>query len=225
MKSPRRGIKRAFFYINPKGTVDLIKAAEKAGVEYVVLLSADDLDVEVDGKVNPIMEQNFLAEDALRNSKLKWTFLRPVGFATNALNYWGWQIKNQRAVKVPYPNTHAAIVTEWDIAEVAVVALTTDSLIGKAPVLTGPESITQEQQLKTISEVIGEPIKVVKITREEAIAQWSVHLDLGRATTVADFYGKHDGKPAPVSGEVEKITGRKSQSFAEWAKANRAAFL
>ncbi|KAK9388195.1 hypothetical protein V1515DRAFT_579101 [Lipomyces mesembrius] len=49
------------------------------------------------------------------------------------------------------PNAHIATVAEDDVAAVAVVSLTTDKLLGRAEMLTGPDSITQQERVATIN--------------------------------------------------------------------------
>ncbi|MFJ8129937.1 hypothetical protein [Streptomyces hydrogenans] len=49
------------------------------------------------------------------------------------------------------------LIHEADTAAVAVRALTTDTLIGARPLLTGPELVTQERQTALSGEAIGRP--------------------------------------------------------------------
>ncbi|WP_239642494.1 hypothetical protein [Microbacterium sp. B19] len=66
-----------------------------------------------------------------------------------------------------------APIHEQDIADVAVVALTTDALVGAAPVLTGPERLTLREQVALIGEVIGRPVAVIEQTEAESSAMLS----------------------------------------------------
>src|SRR6266851_6893141 len=59
------------------------------------------------------------------------TFLRPGGFATNALWWWGAQIRRGDVVRWPYGPAALAPIHEQDIAAVAVRALRDDGHRGK----------------------------------------------------------------------------------------------
>lgn len=220
------GIKRVFLYTKPEGVDGFVKEAEKAGVEYVVLLSSGGVVMETKTKfVNVLREMHIKEENAFRNSSLKWTFLRPVGFSGNSLRYWQKPIKFQRAIKTAYPNTYTSSIHERDIAEVAVVALTTDKLIGATPLLTGPEALTVSHQIKTISDAIKQPISIELQTHEQAQAYLSQFVPAPILPTLLNVMKEFDGVPTPLTDEVEKITGHKPRSFAQWVQENVHEFL
>ncbi len=111
-------------------------------------------------------------EEAVVRSGLAYTLLRPGGFASNAAR-WSWGVRGESAVPLPYPDAVQAPIHEQDIADVAVVALTTDALVGAAPVLTGPERLTLREQVALIGEVIGRPVAVIEQTEAESSAMLS----------------------------------------------------
>src|SRR6266496_2844609 len=64
-------------------------------------------------------------ENAIRDSGLEWTFLRPGGFATNTLA-WADAIRAGQPARFPYAQAARSLIHERDIADVAVLALTED---------------------------------------------------------------------------------------------------
>jgi uncharacterized protein YbjT (DUF2867 family) len=93
-------------------------------------------------------------EQVIGHSGVAWTFLRAGGLATNTLG-WADQIRTEGVVRWPYGAAARSLVHERDIAAVAVRALTEDGHVGAKYVLTGPEAVTQAEQVRIIGEVIG----------------------------------------------------------------------
>ncbi len=97
-------------------------------------------------------------ERTIEASGIQWTYLRSGIFALNARHFWGPQIRSSNVVRWPYLAAPTAPVDERDIAAVAVAALSEDRHAGMEYVLTGPQSLTQHQQISTIGKVIGHPL-------------------------------------------------------------------
>ena len=104
-------------------------------------------------------------ERLIETSGPDWTFLRPAIFAGNALHWWAPQIRGRcRALAL----SAQAPIDERDIAAVAIRVLSEDRYVRSEYVLTGPQSITQLEQVSTIGLVIKRPLKVEEISPEEA---------------------------------------------------------
>jgi uncharacterized protein YbjT (DUF2867 family) len=107
-------------------------------------------------------------ERRIQNSGLQWTFLRPGMFVANALRWWAPTIRTGSAVRWPYAEAPTAPIHEGDIAAVAVRALCEGGHSGKDYVLTGPESLSQLEQVGIIGEAIGRPLQYEEISPEGA---------------------------------------------------------
>ena len=101
---------------------------------------------------------------------MPWTFLRAGGFAANTL-IWAPQIHAGDAVRWPYAQAGRSLIHERDIAAVAVRALTRDGHAGAIHVLTGPEALTQEQQVLAIGQALGRPLRYEEIPAQAALEQ------------------------------------------------------
>jgi uncharacterized protein YbjT (DUF2867 family) len=93
-------------------------------------------------------------------------------FAANALRWWASQIRAGDVVRWPYLAAPTAPVDERDIAAVAVRALREDGHARAEYVLTGPQSLTQFEQVSTIGRVIGRLLRTEEMSPDEARREW-----------------------------------------------------
>ena len=107
-----------------------------------------------------------------RGLRTRWTFLRPGIFAGNAVGWWAPQIRAVQTVRWPYLDAPTAPIDERDIAAVAVRTLSEKGHTGAEYVLTGPQSLSQLEQLTTIGRSIGRDLRIEEISAEEARREW-----------------------------------------------------
>ena len=168
-----------------------------------------------------------LAEDIERTieaSGLEWTFLRPGMFALNSRHFWGPQIRAGDVVRWPYLAAPTAPIDERDIAAAAVRTLTEDGHAGMEYVLTGPQSLSQYEQISTIGSVIGRPLLIEEVPPDEARSGWLTGMPAPVATKLLDAWAAAIGQPAFVTSTVREMTGRHARTFREWVTANAAEF-
>lgn len=164
-------------------------------------------------------------EERLEASGLPYVFIRPASFASNAL-YWAGTIKSQGTVYDALGDTALPVIDPQDIAEVATTVLTTPGHAGKAYEISGPESLTTDQQLETLGTVIGRPLKHVNVP--DAAARESM-VGMGMPVPFVDaMVGliqmlRGLGRIEPTQ-DVQAVTGHKPRTFRQWAEANAAAF-
>lgn len=165
-----------------------------------------------------------LVERAVEESGAQWTFLRPTGFAANTL-MWADQIRSGDVVRWPFGAARRALIDEHDIAAVAVRALTEDGHAGARYALSGPEVLTQAEQLATIGAAIGRDLTWEDLPKDAAVealaAAWG---DRAFAETAVDAWEWFVDHPETVDPTVRAITGTRARRFADWAAANAAAF-
>jgi uncharacterized protein YbjT (DUF2867 family) len=156
-------------------------------------------------------------ERTIEASGIEWTYLRPGMFALNARHFWGPQIRAGDVVRWPYLAAPTAPVDERDIAAVAVRTLTEDGHAGMEYVLTGPQSLSQHEQISTIGSGIGRPLRIEEISAEDARLQ-------GLPGMLLDAWAAAIGRAAFVTSTVREITGAPARTLAEWVTANVAEF-
>jgi uncharacterized protein YbjT (DUF2867 family) len=163
-------------------------------------------------------------ERLIENSGLKWTYLRPGMFAANALRWWGSQIRAGAVLRWPYLSAPTAPVHECDIATAAVRALCQDSHAGAEYVLTGPESLSQFEQMSTIGRAIGRSLRIEEISPDEARHEWATFMPAPVVNMLLDAWAAAVGQPAFVTSTFEEVTGSRPRTFLEWALDHAAEF-
>ena len=163
-------------------------------------------------------------ERLIRQSQVEWTFLRPGMLASNALAWWAPQIRRGDAVRWPYLSAPTAPRDERDVASVAVRALLEKGHAGADYVLTGPQSLTQLEQLSTIGRAIGRSLNIEELSPDEARREWAATWPAPVADMLLKSWDAAIGQPAYVSDCVAAITGTPGRTFFVWARDHAQAF-
>jgi uncharacterized protein YbjT (DUF2867 family) len=161
-------------------------------------------------------------ERLIAASGLASTILRPGMFASNTRLWWASQIQQGDVVRWPYGAAETAPVDERDIAAVAARALTDDGHEGGDYVLTGPESLSQAEQVSVIGDAIGRRLRFEELSPDEfrrAMAEYGPVADMLLAAWHAAL-----GLPAFVTSTVADITGSPARTFRQWAADHADAF-
>lgn len=162
-------------------------------------------------------------ERAIRESDVTWTFLRPGGFAANTLE-WSEQIRSGDTVRMPHPDAGRSLIHERDIAAVAVEALLDPAMAGRAVTITGPETLTQREQVAAIAAAIGRDLRVEPQPVEEARSAYTDAMGADFAESALTYWGTLVDAPELVRDGVTETTGRPARPFAEWARDHVADF-
>ncbi len=115
-----------------------------------------------------------------------------------------------------------APIDEHDIAAVAVHALFDDSPGSAEYMITGPQSLTQREQVATIGEVIGRTLRFEEIGPDDA--QRELGFPRAAIDMLLDAWSAAAGLPAYVTTTVAEVTGTPARTFAEWVRSHKQAF-
>ncbi|MEV5649179.1 NAD(P)H-binding protein [Nocardia sp. NPDC052254] len=214
-----RGVEAMFLLTGPdflaKGDIAKVaKVVEKAGVPRVVLLSSQGVGTK---RHSPHLE------DAVRQLDVEWTMVRPGNFDSNALQ-WAESVRTGRVVVAPFGDVALPAVDPVDIAEVAAVALREPGHGGAIYTLTGPEPISPRQQAEAIGDVLGEPVRFVEESREQARTRMLGFMPELVVEATLDVLGTPTAAEQSVQSDVERVLGRPARTFTEWAARHIAAF-
>lgn len=216
------GVERLYLFPVPETAREVVAAAREAGVRRIVVLSSSSV-LDTSGG-NHSGEHHRAVERAVEEAGVEWTFVRPDEFAANVLWKWADSIRTEGVVRAPYGNAARVPVHEADIAAVAAIALLEDGHVGQAYVLTGPEAITQADQVRAIAEATGRPIAFEEITPDEARKAMETVMPAPVVEMVLRYLADAvTDQPVPVD-TVERITGRPARTFARWAADHAADF-
>ncbi|MBO2463336.1 NAD(P)H-binding protein [Actinomadura violacea] len=200
---------------------DILDAAKAGGVRRVVLLSSLGVATRPESASHGVLGLSF--EEAVRASGLDWTILRPGNFASNTYA-WAASVRAERTVAAPFADVALPAIDPGDIAAVAAAALREDGHTGRIYELTGPVPVTPRQQAEAIGAALGEPIRFVEQTRDEARAQMLHFMPADVVETTLAILGEPTPAEQRVSPDVEKVLGRAPRTYADWARANAPAF-
>ena len=201
--------------------LDILDVAKAGGVGRVTLLSSIGVVTRPQSASHGKMMRSF--EDAVRQSGMDWTILRPGGFNSNAYA-WAESIRAQRTVSAPFGDVGLPNIDPADIGAVAAVALQKDGHAGQIYALTGPAITTPRQRAEAFGEALGEPIRFIEQTRDEARTQMLQFMPERVVETTLDVFGDPTAAEQRISPDLEQVLGRAPRSFADWARRNIAAF-
>ena len=200
---------------------NLIKEAKKNNVKHIVKLSVMGADMEPPITITRLHRQE---EKIIEDSGIPYTFLRPVGFIQNFINFFGQTIKNQNAFYLPAGEGKVSFIDVKDIASVAVKILVSNvddnEHMGKAYSLTGDELLTYKQAAEILSKEVGKKINYVNISDEDArIAMKGIGMEDWLVDGMIELYSIiRDGYAGQITNTVEQIIGQKPISFSQFAK-------
>jgi uncharacterized protein YbjT (DUF2867 family) len=200
---------------------DILDVAKASGVGRIILLSSIGVATRPQSASHGGMMRSI--EDAVRQSDMDWTILRPGGFNSNAYA-WVESIRAQRTVAAPFGNVGLPTIDPADIAEVAAAALREAGHRGQVYELTGPALTTPRQRAEAIGDAIGEPIRFIDQTRDEARTQMLQFMPEPVIDTTLDAIGAPTPAEQRISPAVEQILGRPPRTFADWIQAHVATF-
>ncbi|WP_437995203.1 SDR family oxidoreductase [Sorangium sp. So ce185] len=225
LRAALRGVEALFLLSAPGPSISAhdvatVDAAQKSGVKKLVKLSAFGADLR-----SRVGDWHRAGEHAVRTSGLAWTLLRPVGFASNVLQ-WAAAIRAGGAVPVWTGDGRQGIIDPGDVAAVAVAALTSDRHDGRIYTLTGPELLNAHDQVAILEGALGRSIETTDVPPDRVRDQM---LAAGAARELADavFEGVsflREGRAATLSDDVEAVLGREPRRFEAWVRENLAAF-
>jgi len=199
----------------------LLARVAAAGVERVVLLSSSsvpsgDLD-------NAVAAYHIRSEQAVGESGVAHTFLRPSAFMSNTLQ-WVDQLAAGDVVRAPFPDAAAAVVDPADIGAVAAAVLVRGGHDGEALRLTGPQALLPADRVRILGEVLGRRLRFEGLTDEQARAELTASMPAPYVDAFFRFYVDGDLDESPVLPTVGEVLGRGPRTFREWATANARAF-
>ena len=200
----------------------LVAAAQRAGVERIVKLSVRNVGHDA---TDPITTLHRAGEEAIRDSGIGWTFLRPTAFMSNALN-WAGMIAADQVVYAPFAVGRAAVVDPADIAAVAAACLTQDGHNHRVYEVTGPEPLSPSDQVAILSQVLGSDLRYAEADPASALAQmvsYGMPKELAYAV-IELFRSTVEPYNSEPTGDITAVTGRPARSFTDWAQAHHNEF-
>jgi uncharacterized protein YbjT (DUF2867 family) len=165
---------------------------------------------------NPMAMLHAVIERLIAATGLESTIIRPGMFASNAWLWWATAIRAHGVVRWPYGAAETAPVDDRDVAAVAGQTLYQDGHAGGDYVLTGPESLSQAEQVSIIGDVLRRRIKFEELSPDE----FRIETEGSWPRPVVDMllaaWAATIGTPAFISSTVFDILGSTPRSFRQW---------
>jgi uncharacterized protein YbjT (DUF2867 family) len=168
-------------------------------------------------------------ERHIESTSLDSTFIRPGMFASNSIAWWSSAFRNNEPIRWPLLQAPTAPIDPRDIAAVAAHVLTNPEThaqphAAKNYVITGPESLTQLEQLQIISDVINRPLRCEDLTADDARRVLVPPFPLPVLNMLLAAWTAALGQPAYVTTTVAGLLNRPAHTFRSWAQHNSSAF-
>jgi uncharacterized protein YbjT (DUF2867 family) len=215
------GVTGVFLLPGYRDMPGLLDEARAAGVQRVVLLSGGS--AGSGDLTNAVSAYMIRSEEAVRDSGLPVTVLRPSGFMSNALR-WLPQLQAGDVVRDAFPNVAVAMIDPADIAAVAAVALTSDQHVGQVYRLSGPQPLLPADRVRVLAEVLDRPLTFVGLSDDAARAEMSQAMPAEYVDAFFRFYVDGDLDESAVLPTVREVTGREPRTFEQWARVHADAF-
>jgi uncharacterized protein YbjT (DUF2867 family) len=198
--------------------LNFIAAAQAAKVRRLVKMSGYGMELADD----PVHHCHTVSEQRLRSSGLEHVILQPVMFMTNLL----WEAGSIRQGKLASAFGHGrmSFVDPLDVADIALVALTTREPVSGGWGFGGPEALSYDDVASTFSRVLGHRVEHVRLDVQR-FKQAAEHLpDFVIEAIVASAALAQKGTYEVLDGLIRDKLGRRARSLESWVASNRAAF-
>ena len=172
---------------------------------------------------NPMAVLHADIERLIAAAGLESTIIRPGMFASNVLSWWATAIRGG-VIRWPYGAAETAPVDDRDVAAVAARTLYQHGHAGGDYVLTGPESLSQAEQVSIIGDVLGRRIRFEELSPEEFRSETEGSWPRPVVDMLLAAWGATMGRPAFISSTVSDILGSAPRTFRQWVADHAAAF-
>lgn len=222
-----RGVSAVFLvWTAPPMTAPAVVERLTAHVPRVVFLSAPHQTPHpFFQQPNPMAVLYAEIERLIAAAGLESTIIRPGMFASNALFWWANAIRADNAVRWPYGAAETAPVDDRDVAAVVARTLYQDGHVGGDYVLTGPESLSQAEQVSIIGDVLGRRIKFEELSPDEFRSETEGSWPRPAVDMLLAAWGATIGRPAYMTSTVFDILGSRPRSFRQWVADHATAFI
>jgi uncharacterized protein YbjT (DUF2867 family) len=199
--------------------IPALRAAERAGVRRMVLLSLQGADR------NPFAPHRRL-EEWLSTSTMDSTFVRAAFFMQNLSTTHAADIRERDEIVLPAGRGRTAFVDARDVAAVAATVLLDEGHTARACTPTGPAALTYHDVARILSAELGRTIRY----RPVGLLRYVLHarragMPAGMALVTAAIYSVcRFGWAGSLSDDVRTITGRPPISLAQFAHDERIAW-
>lgn len=200
----------------PEQEAAFARTAKAAGVSRIVKLSAFGVDPAAE---QGAQRSHAEAEEAVRQSGVAWTFLRPQFFMQNLL-WFTDEIRAKGTFSLPLRDGRIGMIDFRDVAAVAVKCATEAGHESRIYELSGPELLSMNDVAEKLGRAIGASIRYNDVSPAEFERLLiAMGRPAWRAREIAVSYaGMSRGASAIVTEDVMRVLGRVATPFDQVAR-------
>jgi uncharacterized protein YbjT (DUF2867 family) len=201
-------------------TVNFAQAAKEAGVGTVINLSQRSANR---WSTSDACRDSFIAEEVLNWSGVNVVHLRPTYFLEWLLYPWQLPYVQQGVLRMPVgKGRHSPIAADDQGRVIAALLHDSDGHIGTTIPISGPVEMDHEQMAAELSAALGRKIVFQDLPVEEYVESLR---DIGVPPYVVQHLSGamvdyQNGHMSGADDNVEKLTGRRSMTVGEFARAH-----
>ncbi|MFA5313069.1 MAG: SDR family oxidoreductase [Methanomassiliicoccales archaeon] len=204
-------------------TRSLVCIARAEGVGNIVRQTVIDRGVDL---TYEFWRKHRECDEIVRRSLMDHTFIRSNQLMQNFIKFNDRTIRAEGVFRKPCGNGRTSFIDAYDVAASAAVVLDGNWHDGKTYTLTGPEPLSNSDVAAELSKATGKDVRYEDVPPEKARTGMT---DEGYETWLADgllemYKVESESKAAFISGDVEKLTGRKPRRFGQFASDNALLF-
>ena len=197
---------------------NFIDAARDARVRRLVKLSGYGTDQATDR----IHRGHALSEQRVKSSGLDYVILQPVMFMSNLL--WESASIKQGTIASAFGEGRMSFVDERDVADVALVALTTPGRVDAAWAFGGPQALSYDDVAATFSRVLGRRVHHLRLDESRFREAAAALPDFVIEAIVSSATMAQAGKYEVPDRVIQERLGRRGRSLESWIAGHRSAF-
>jgi uncharacterized protein YbjT (DUF2867 family) len=226
LEAPLRGVGAVFLvWTAPPSTAPAVIERLAADARRLVFLSSPHQTPHpFFQQPNPIAVLHAEIERLIAAAGLESTIIRPGMLASNVVLWWAPAIRAGDIVRWPFGAAETAPIDDRDVAAVVAQALYQDGHARGDYVLTGPESLSQAEQVRIIGDVLGRHITFEELVPDEFRSETEGSWPRPVVDMLLAAWGATIGRPAFVTATVFDILGTAPRSFRQWVADHTLAF-
>jgi NAD(P)H dehydrogenase (quinone) len=201
-------------------TVNFAQAAKEAGVSTVINLSQRSANRD---STSNSCRDSFIAEQVFNWSDLSVIHLRPTYFLEWLLYPWQLPYLQKGILRMPVgKGRHSPIAADDRGRAIAALLASPDAHIGTTIPISGPVEMDHEQMAAELSEALGRKIVFQDLPVDEycaSLEKMNVPAYIIQHLSGAMVDYQH-GHMSGADNNVEKLTGRRSMTVGEFARAH-----
>jgi uncharacterized protein YbjT (DUF2867 family) len=202
--------------VDRQGQLNLIEAAEAAGVKHFILISFPNVDIDF-----PLQAAKRAVEDRLRRSRMTYTILQPTFFTEVWLSpALGFDTAHATARIYGGGRNKISWISFRDVAKFAVAALDSPQAINAVLKLGGPDALSPLEVVRLAEQVVGRRVVVEHVPEDALRAQHGAATDPLQQSFAGLMLYYARGDAIEMAETLRALPVRNLKSVREYFQAN-----